>query len=351
MNDSGSYERALERLQTALLQTRADPELEASLEAGAEVLGEFQPIFSRDHLPELSVHEFHAFLLIENNRRWSGLHRLSPKITADMEQLRAALDLLLYGEGGIAGRLSQATAMVPGMGRAIATALLLIVYPERYGVWNTTSEGALKRLGLWPNFQRGTSLGEKYVEINIRMNHLAEQLDVDLWTLDAIWWTIEAEETIEKVEGEGPDEAPSSEQLFHIERHLQDFLWANWESTKLAREWERYTEEGNPDAGYEYPCGVGRIDLLARHKSRGDWLVIELKRGQTSDQTLGQILRYMGWVCQNLAEPGEQVKGLIIAHEVDERLRYALSVIPNVDLQQYEIEFRLRDIARMGVEV
>jgi restriction system protein len=158
------------------------------------------------------------------------------------------------------------------------------------------------------------------------------------------------EEAEESVEIEGPDVEPSSEQLFHIERHLQDFLWSNWENTELASEWERYTEEGSPDAGYEYPCGVGRIDLLARHKTRADWLVIELKRNQTSDQTVGQILRYIGWVRQNLAEPEEEVKGLIIVHDVDERLQYALSVIPNVDLQQYEIDFRLRPVARMGAE-
>jgi hypothetical protein len=41
------------------------------------------------------------------------------------------------------------------------------------------------------------------------------------------------------------------------------------------------------EAGYEYPCDVGRIDLLAKHKKEGRWLVIELKRGSPPTRQLG----------------------------------------------------------------
>ncbi len=68
---------------------------------------------------------------------------------------------------------------------------------------------------------------------------------------------------------------------------------------------------------------------------------MELKRGQTGDQTVGQLLRYMGWVKNKLAGPGESVEGLVIAHDVDDSIRYALSVTTNVDVQLYEVKFSL----------
>jgi len=47
----------------------------------------------------------------------------------------------------------------------------------------------------------------------------------------------------------------------------------------------------------------------------------------------------MGWIKQHLAEPGDEVHGLIIARDVDDELKYAPSAIPNVTVQTYRIEF------------
>jgi len=57
-------------------------------------------------------------------------------------------------------------------------------------------------------------------------------------------------------------------------------------------------------------------------------LVIELKSGIASIDAL-KILSYMQWVEDNLAE-GKKVKGLIIAQEIDDKLKYALKRIPDV---------------------
>lgn len=70
---------------------------------------------------------------------------------------------------------------------------------------------------------------------------------------------------------------------------------------------------------------MGRIDLLAKHRRAPKWLVVELKSNRTSDQTVGQILRYTGWVLENLAAPGEEVTGMIVAQDTDEHLRYAVA--------------------------
>lgn len=80
---------------------------------------------------------------------------------------------------------------------------------------------------------------------------------------------------------------------------------------------------------------IGVMDFLAIDE-KGDFVVIELKRKST-DVTLGQILRYMGWVKENLCKDGQQVKGLIIAESKDNRLEYALSVTPNVEFRKMKL--------------
>ena len=87
---------------------------------------------------------------------------------------------------------------------------------------------------------------------------------------------------------------------------------------------------------------IGRIDPLAKHKDKPKWLVIELKRNQASDDTMGQVNRYMGWVKSNLAQEGEEVYGLIIARDMPERLKYALLVNSSIKFMEYEIDFQLK---------
>jgi hypothetical protein len=68
--------------------------------------------------------------------------------------------------------------------------------------------------------------------------------------------------------------------------------------------------------------GVGRSDLICVNEV-GDLIVVELKRGLTSDETIGQVLRYVGWVRENIAEADQKVRGWIVAGDYDEHLRLA----------------------------
>ncbi|MCJ7710816.1 MAG: hypothetical protein MUQ32_08285, partial [Chloroflexi bacterium] len=70
------------------------------------------------------------------------------------------------------------------------------------------------------------------------------------------------------------------------------FLLDNWNSLEMAREWSIYSEPGDDERGYEYPTDVGKIDLLVKHRQEPRWLVIELKREQSADQTVGHV---PGW--------------------------------------------------------
>ena len=287
--------------------------------------------------------QFKSFLLFENNRHWYGLHRQGGRICSNMSQLRSALALLLDEQKSITTRWDSVTGMVLGMDRAVMSAILMVAHPDRYGVWNNTSEGALKTLRLWPDFSYGTSFGQKYATVNSLLIQLAADLQIDLWTLDALFWRLKMRDS----NGEPPPGPiadgirADDQQGFGLERHLHDFLFENWDKTELGREWELYAENRDPERAYEYPTGVGNIDLLAKHRRASRWLVVELKRGQTSDDTVGQVLRYMGWVTKELASLKESVEGLIIARSVDDKLRYAVSVVPCVKLLEYKVSFHL----------
>ena len=356
-----SLESALARLRSILASQQLDEEFHGLVTARDRVLARFQPMFLASAIPALTEKQFHEFLLLRNNRHWSGLHRMGPVITKDMDALRGALVDLLDESRPVGNRLSDLIpwsgvgSRVKRLGKAVLTAILLVAHPDRYCVWNGTSEGALRELGLWPDFERGATTGERYEQINGICLEVSKALGVDLWTLDACWWRVL--KPLDAVEAE-PDEDPdlideldlesgvlpaeAATVTFGLERHLHDFLLDNWEHTELGAEWDLAEEGGDiRNYGYERPTPVGRIDLLARHKAEPRWLVIELKRGRTSDRTLGQVQRYMGWVMEELAEPGELVEGLIIALADDLQLRYALRAAQNVGFMRYEVDFRL----------
>jgi hypothetical protein len=341
------FDQAVERLRSILFKAQQESDLATKVKARDEVLARYQPIFAPANLTNLSEEEFRSFLYIENNQHWDRLYRHKGRLTENMEALRQALAVLLDEERPLPQRFDDALSRIKGLGRAVATAILLVVYPDRYGVWNTISESALKMLGIWPQFERGMSVGQKYERLNDLFQRLATTLNVDLWTLDWLWWKLVGQEE----QGVAVDEiAPAlgePEQQFRLESHLHEFLVTNWEQTELGREWKIYSEPGDEMAGYEYPTGVGRIDILARHKERPAWLVVELKRDRAADQVLGQVLRYMGWVKLHLAEPGELIQGLIIAPDVDQSLMCALEALEGqkIGLMRYRVEFHLEPVA------
>jgi RecB family endonuclease NucS len=71
--------------------------------------------------------------------------------------------------------------------------------------------------------------------------------------------------------------------------------------------------------------------------------VIELKVSRGSDAVAGQILKYMNWVKRNLADGGE-VRGVIVAQHVSEKLQYSLADRTDVQLFEYEISMNLRAV-------
>jgi len=127
---------------------------------------------------------------------------------------------------------------------------------------------------------------------------------------------------------------------FALEKHLEDFLVANWSKTDLGKSYDIYEEEGEK-VGQQYPTDTGQIDILAISKDKKSLLAVELKKGRASDVVVGQVLRYMGYIQEELAEPGQKVRGLIIALEDDQRIKRALAVVPSIEFYRYQVSFHL----------
>ena len=136
------------------------------------------------------------------------------------------------------------------------------------------------------------------------------------------------------------DETIEDPTVFALEKHLEDFLVANWKQTELGKNYDIYEESGDL-IGKQYPTDTGFIDILAISKDKKELLIVELKKGRASDNVVGQIQRYMGYVLEELAENGQTVKGIIIALEDDNRIRRALAVAPNIEFYRYQVSFKL----------
>lgn len=129
---------------------------------------------------------------------------------------------------------------------------------------------------------------------------------------------------------------------FALENHLEEFLVRNWSQTEFGRDYTIFEENG--ELGQQIRTDTGFIDLLAISHDRKTLLVVELKRGRTSDKVVGQVLRYIGYVRDELAEPSQTVKGVIIAREDNLGIRRSLSTLDNVEFYCYELSFQVKKV-------
>ena len=129
---------------------------------------------------------------------------------------------------------------------------------------------------------------------------------------------------------------------FALEKHLEDFLVKNWSQMELGKDYSIFEEDGEM-FGQQYATDAGPIDILAVSKDISRILVVELKRGRASDVVVGQTLRYMGYLMEQVASEGQVVEGIVIALEDDQKLRWALLAVPNVRFFRYRLDFKLSE--------
>lgn len=128
---------------------------------------------------------------------------------------------------------------------------------------------------------------------------------------------------------------------FAYEKDLQNYLSKNLYLIESGL--TLFEDEGIN--GLEFPVGGRFIDILATD-SNGSYVVIELKVSKGYDRVVGQLLRYMAWIRQNQTEPGQSVRGIIIARHISEDLQLACSGVDGVQLFEYELSVSLREAKR-----
>lgn len=141
---------------------------------------------------------------------------------------------------------------------------------------------------------------------------------------------------------EESDTLAGIEMRFPLEKYLEHFMVDNWNSIDFGEPLEIYRDEdGTP--GQQYTTDVGIIDILAKDKD-GNFVVIELKRGKSTQHVMGQILAYIGWVRGNLATNGEKVRGIVIVSEGNQALLEAQKeVADKVAIKYYRVNLEIID--------
>ena len=105
-------------------------------------------------------------------------------------------------------------------------------------------------------------------------------------------------------------------------------------------------EPGLKLKGKEYTIETGRIDVLCEDIN-GRLVVIELKKDRSSDEVVGQILRYMGYVGKT---ENRDVRGIIVVGGPDDRLVYAVAPVPTLKIMYYRVHFEITEEPSIGDE-
>jgi len=92
--------------------------------------------------------------------------------------------------------------------------------------------------------------------------------------------------------------------------------------------------------GTEYTIGNGRVDLLLENDN--ELLAIELKSGTAFAEVFGQISMYIGLLKQEF--PDKNIKGIIIASEIHEGLKYACDTNPSITCKIYKMKLSLESL-------
>ncbi len=133
-----------------------------------------------------------------------------------------------------------------------------------------------------------------------------------------------------------PPKVPTVDDILEsqIEEHILANFFALFPGWKVYDNKNSGFEEGSKPTGAYLHTEAGQIDILCLDTNE-NFVVVELKRSKAPDRVVAQVDRYIAWVEKNLAAPGQDVSGLIIANSVDRRLAYTLSRRPNINFWSY----------------
>ena len=285
------------------------------------------------------------------------------RIIRDVGRFRETLKFLMDESKSVEDRLADVLDKkgkhhIEGMGRGLATSFLMDLDPGSYSTWNAKTEWGLTALGRMPQFAKADTVGDRYTKVlrelaavrNLRPGVTFIDTDHFMHIVSADPVGIEAVEalrqggTIATLSGT-PPVVPVTDMEFVMEKYLEEFMEANFSKINFGASLELYSED-EESTGRQYPTSIGPIDLLAIDRQKKEFVVIELKKGKTGDAVVGQVLRYMGWVAENMVPklPGYSVRGIVVVRGEDEKLSYALKQMLSVTAFTYAVSFDLKRV-------
>ena len=97
----------------------------------------------------------------------------------------------------------------------------------------------------------------------------------------------------------------------HLKGSSKNFLLENWDNTDLGKEWAIYSSEDDLEAGNQFPHGCWAYRHTSNSLSvRTQGACYRTQAGiKGTDTTVGQILRYIGWVEKHFARPNGKTVG------------------------------------------
>ena len=274
-------------------------------------------------------------------RTFSANRALSKVLYIDngLDEFNHKLKNLYYGETSFPQRVDDFFKL-KGIGTQTLSQLLLALDSGKYPLITSQTKEALELDAQQEQNARKIAVDRFKIEdpqqyLERTMDYLGdfvvyeqikELLGLEKYTSvdNLIWFATTTEE-------EGPEEALESYASISMEKDLRDYLAQN----------PGVIEKGLKLVEKEFDTKeVGKIDLLLTDK-KGQTVVVELKKGRKSDDVVGQLSRYMGWVIKNRSE---KVRGIVIVSEPDDRLEYSLLPFKGmIKTKYYRVRFEISD--------
>jgi hypothetical protein len=129
---------------------------------------------------------------------------------------------------------------------------------------------------------------------------------------------------------------------FAIENHLRDFLASADNLSYLEHGLKICNIDGRSGVEYSIDGGKGRIDILAKD-DKGQFVVIELKKGKGGRGVVGQILYYMAWIDAHMVSTTSPCRGIILASDIPDELKLSASLVSRLKLSKYMMNFQIQD--------
>lgn len=236
---------------------------------------------------------------------------------------------------------------IEGVGKALASAFLMSFNLQKYCIWNNKTEMGFNVLGWGSPYQSSDNEGAKYAKVLEQLRKLRDEvgseLNFDFDEVDNFLHWISAEEEGKNAVRNRVGEGSLTEAGIWLEApeeaFVQKLIERNFDNIFAPLNLRLY--DGDPNqSGARFNTPAGIMDFLAKDKNTKDFVVIELKVGKAYDSAIAQILRYMGYVTKELAGD-KNVRGIILAEDIDDKAKYALSIVPTIEFRTYRLNFEV----------